>query len=105
MHMTRNAAAEWAKYKIRVNNLAPGYILTAINREMFEQPSSEPGGFRYGLPDKSELGRQMIQRIPLRRLGEASDLDGALLLLCSDASRWMTAATLTVDGGHICASL
>jgi NAD(P)-dependent dehydrogenase (short-subunit alcohol dehydrogenase family) len=47
----------------------------------------------------------MLKRIPMRRLGQPEDLDGAFLLLCSDASRWMTGATIPVDGGHLVSTL
>lgn len=87
--LTRSLALEWAKLGIRVNALAPGYIATDINREFFE----------------SEAGQKMIKRIPQRRLGEVDDLAGALLLLASDASRYMTGSTITVDGGHLQSSL
>jgi len=84
IHLTRALASEWARHNIRVNAIAPGYFGTPLNREFF---STEPG-------------RAMIQRIPLRRLGELSDLDGPLLLLASDASRYMTGSVIVVDGGH-----
>ncbi|MCW2085828.1 NAD(P)-dependent dehydrogenase (short-subunit alcohol dehydrogenase family) [Bradyrhizobium diazoefficiens] len=73
---------------IRVNALCPGYIGTDMNAEFF---ASEPG-------------RRMIDRIPMRRLGSPTDLNGAFLLLASDASAWMTGATLAVDGGHLVSS-
>jgi NAD(P)-dependent dehydrogenase (short-subunit alcohol dehydrogenase family) len=87
--LTRSMAAELARYNIRVNGIAPGYFSTDINRSFFE----------------TETGAAMIRRIPQRRLGEMPDLDGPLLLLASDASRYMTGATLVVDGGHLCSSL
>jgi NAD(P)-dependent dehydrogenase (short-subunit alcohol dehydrogenase family) len=87
--LTRSLALEWARYRIRVNGLAPGYFATDINREFF---ASEPGA-------------ALIKRIPQRRVGEPRDLDGPLLLLASDASRYMTGTTLTVDGGHLCSAL
>ncbi len=87
--MTRGLALEWARHGIRVNALAPGYIETDLNREFFA----------------SEAGLALIKRIPQRRLGQASDLDGALLLLASEAARYMTGSTLVVDGGHLQSSL
>ncbi|MEM1437115.1 MAG: SDR family NAD(P)-dependent oxidoreductase [Pseudomonadota bacterium] len=87
--MTEVMALEAARYGIRVNALAPGYIITDINRELLESADFEP--FR--------------KRIPLRRYGTLADLDGPLLLLASDASRYMSGSVLTVDGGHVCASL
>lgn len=87
--LTRTMALELARYAIRVNGIAPGYFATDINREFFE----------------TETGAAMMKRIPQRRLGSLEDLDGPLLLLASDASRYMTGATLVVDGGHLVSSL
>jgi len=84
IRLTEALALELARYRIRVNALAPGYIETDINREFFA----------------SDAGQAIIKRIPQRRLGQPEDLDGPLLLLASDASRFMTGATLVVDGGH-----
>jgi len=54
---------------------------------------------------ETDAGRAMIKRIPMRRLGALEDLDGPLLLLASDAGRYMTGAVIPVDGGHLCAAL
>ena len=84
VHLTHQMAVELARYRIRVNALAPGYITTDINRDFF---ASEPG-------------QAMIKRIPQRRLGTVEDLTGPLLLLASDAGAHMTGSVVTVDGGH-----
>jgi NAD(P)-dependent dehydrogenase (short-subunit alcohol dehydrogenase family) len=89
VQLTQAQALEWARFGIRVNALAPGYIATDINAAFFE----------------TEPGQAMVKRIPMRRLGEPEDLDGAFLLLATDASRWMTGATIPVDGGHLVSSL
>ncbi|MGB8622747.1 MAG: glucose 1-dehydrogenase [Paracoccaceae bacterium] len=89
IQLTRSMALEWARYGIRVNALCPGYIETDINRAFFG----------------TEAGQAMIARIPQRRLGRPEDLDGALLLLASDAGAYITGATLAVDGGHLVSSL
>ncbi len=89
VQLTRALALEWARHGIRVNAIAPGYIVTDINREFFTSPA----------------GEAMVKRIPQRRLGRPEDLDGALLLLASDASRYMTGSTVVVDGGHLQSSL
>lgn len=89
LHMTRQLAMELARFNIRVNALAPGYFLTDINRDQLSGEAGEP----------------LRKRIAMRRYGELPDLDGPLLLLASDASRFMTGSILTVDGGHLVASL
>lgn len=85
VQLTNSMALELARYKIRVNAIAPGYIETDINRDFFA----------------SAAGQAMIKRVPQRRLGAPEDLDGALLLLASDASSYMTGSTIVVDGGHL----
>lgn len=84
VQMTRAMALEFARHEIRVNAIAPGYILTDINSAFFN----------------TEKGRQMIKRIPQNRIGEPKDLDAPLLLLASDACPYMTGAVITVDGGQ-----
>ncbi len=87
--MTRSLALEWARFGIRVNAICPGYIETDLNREFFA----------------TSVGQALVKRIPQRRLGQMSDLDGPLLLLASDAGRFMTGTELVVDGGHLVSSL
>jgi NAD(P)-dependent dehydrogenase (short-subunit alcohol dehydrogenase family) len=89
IQLTQAMALELARHRIRVNALAPGYIETDINRAFFG----------------SERGKALIARIPQRRLGQQEDLDGPLLLLASDASRFMTGSVVAVDGGHLVSSL
>lgn len=89
LQMTKILALEVARYGVRVNALAPGYVATDLNRDFFE----------------SAPGQEMIRRIPQRRLANLEDLDGPLLLLASDASRYMTGSTLVVDGGHVISTL
>jgi len=89
IHLTRVLAMEWARYDIRVNAIAPGYIETDINRDFWT----------------TDAGRRLIERIPMRRLGRLEDLDGPLLLLASEAGAFMTGAVLVVDGGHVTSSL
>ncbi|MEM1191225.1 MAG: SDR family oxidoreductase [Pseudomonadota bacterium] len=83
IQLTRLMSLEWARHGIRVNTIAPGYYRTDISEEYLE----------------SEAGAALVKKIPLRRLGEAQELDGAILLLASDASRYMTGSLITVDGG------
>lgn len=88
-HMTRALALEWGRLGIRVNALAPGYVITDMTRDFLTSPAAEA----------------MIQRIPTRRLGEVEDLDGPLLLLASDASRHITGVVIPIDGGHSVSSI
>ncbi len=82
---TKAMALELAANNIRVNALAPGYIDTEMNHEFWSTPS----------------GERLIKRIPQRQVGAESDLDGAILLLASSASRYMTGGVITVDGGFL----
>jgi 3-oxoacyl-[acyl-carrier protein] reductase len=78
-------ALELAANRIRVNALAPGYIDTEINHDFWSTPG----------------GEKLTKRIPQRRVGNESDLDGAIMLLASSASRYMTGSAITVDGGFL----
>src|SRR5206468_11094374 len=89
IHLTSVLAMEWARHRIQVNAIAPGYVETDLNRDFWQSPA----------------GRRLIERIPQRRLGKLEDLDGPLLLLASDAGEYMTGTTIVVDGGHTVASL
>lgn len=83
-HLTRIMALELARYKIRVNALAPGYFVTEINQDFFETHQAE----------------NMLKRITMRRTGEMHEITAPLLLLASDAGSYMTGSTIVVDGGH-----
>ncbi len=83
-HVTREMAAELAKHDIRVNALAPGYIETDMNRDYWATPP----------------GQALMSRVPMRRLGREDDLDGPVVFLASDASRYITGQILGLDGGH-----
>lgn len=89
VQLTKSLALEWARHGIRVNAIAPGYVETEMNAEFFA----------------SDAGRAMIRRVPQRRLGRAQDLDGALLLLASEAGAYMTGSVVAVDGGHLVSGL
>ncbi|HEY0441301.1 MAG TPA: SDR family NAD(P)-dependent oxidoreductase [Xanthobacteraceae bacterium] len=80
---TKSFALELAFKGIRVNAIAPGWIVTEINRDYLQ----------------SDKGASFKRDIPTGRFGEERDLDGALLLLASDAGRYMTGTTVLVDGG------
>jgi NAD(P)-dependent dehydrogenase (short-subunit alcohol dehydrogenase family) len=82
--VTKATARELARYRIRVNALAPGYIETPLNTEFFA----------------SEAGQALVERIPQRRLGQPHRLEGPLLLLASAASEFMTGSVIVVDVGH-----
>lgn len=89
VQLTKVAALELARFGIRVNAIAPGYVSTELNESFWE----------------TDAGKAMIKRIPQRRLGQLSELDGPLLLLASEASSYMTGSVIAVDGGHLVTSL
>ena len=82
--LTMSLADDWGKHGITVNCLAPGWFRTAQNNVMYE--------------DK-EWVKYLVERIPLKRPGQPNDLDGAIVFLASEASRYVTGQTLLVDGG------
>jgi NAD(P)-dependent dehydrogenase (short-subunit alcohol dehydrogenase family) len=89
VQFTKAAALEFAPHNIRVNALCPGYFNTDLNSEWF----------------KTSEGQALITRIPQRRTGTLSELNGPLLLLASDAGSLMTGSAVTVDGGHVLSEL
>jgi gluconate 5-dehydrogenase len=82
--LTMSLAHDWGEYGITVNCLAPGWFKTEQSRALHDDP---------------EWVEYVCERIPLGRTGTPGDLDGALLLLASDAGRYITGQTLLVDGG------
>jgi gluconate 5-dehydrogenase len=83
-HMTRSLAMEWGPRGIRVNAIAPGFVLTDLTKKLWSQPQMQAWG---------------ETNTPLKRLGQPEDMIGAALFLASEASAWMTGQTLFVDGG------
>lgn len=84
IQLTKALALELAFKGIRVNAIAPGWIVTELNRDYLQ----------------SEKGKALKREIPIGRFGQERDLDGPLLLLVSDAGRFVTGATIVADGGQ-----
>ncbi|WP_080848761.1 SDR family NAD(P)-dependent oxidoreductase [Cytobacillus gottheilii] len=84
LQLTRSLAIDWSKYNIKVNSIAPTFIETPMTKPMFE--------------DKAFL-EDVLNRIPLGRLGKTEDLFGAIIYLSSSASDMVTGHTIMVDGG------
>ena len=84
--LTRDLAAEWGRFGIRVNALAPGWIKTPMTAE---------------LQTNEARSARVLERVPLGRWGEADDVAGAALFLSSDASAYITGHTIPVDGGAV----
>jgi NAD(P)-dependent dehydrogenase (short-subunit alcohol dehydrogenase family) len=87
VQVTKALGLELAFKGVRVNAIAPGWFVTEINRDYLT----------------SEAGQKLTREIPSGRFGQDGDLDGALLLLASDAGSYITGATIVVDGGQVVA--
>ena len=85
VQVTKALAVELAFKGVRVNAIAPGWFVTEMNDDYLA----------------SEAGAAIKREIPMGRFGNAGDLDGALLLLASDAGSYITGATIVVDGGQV----
>ncbi len=85
IQLTKSLASEWAPHNIRVNAIAPGYMNTAMASPFFEDPA---------------YGGVWINAIPMKRPGEPEELGPAAVFLASEASSYVTGATVVVDGGY-----
>jgi NAD(P)-dependent dehydrogenase (short-subunit alcohol dehydrogenase family) len=85
IHLTKSLAAEWAPYSVRVNAIAPGYMDTPMARPFFDDP---------------QYGGVWIDAIPMNRAGRPEELAPIAVLLASEASSYVTGATIVVDGGY-----
>jgi NAD(P)-dependent dehydrogenase (short-subunit alcohol dehydrogenase family) len=88
IHLTKSLAVEWAPHGIRVNAIAPGFMATPPMRHVQEH---EP-----------ELWKSLMFRVPMKRPGEITELNGAAIFLASRASSYMTGNVFAIDGGHLC---
>jgi 2-deoxy-D-gluconate 3-dehydrogenase len=84
IHLTRQLAAEQGPYNIQVNAIAPGYMDVGVSEAIQNQQA---------------FFAEIVKRTPMRRIGKANELIGALILLASDASSYITGQTLFIDGG------
>jgi NAD(P)-dependent dehydrogenase (short-subunit alcohol dehydrogenase family) len=83
--LTRELAVQWGADGVRVNAIAPGWFLSELTTELFEDPKTE---------------RWLSRQLPLGRPGRIEELDGVLLFLASDASSYCTGQVIAVDGGY-----
>jgi NAD(P)-dependent dehydrogenase (short-subunit alcohol dehydrogenase family) len=88
IHLTRSMATEWAPYNIRVNTIAPGYMMTAMTKPTFDE--------------NGPMVKKWMKFSPMERPGQPDELGGAIVYLASDASSFTTGAVLVVDGGYTC---
>lgn len=90
MGLTRSLANEWAKYGIRTNGIAPGFIPTEINRKMIEG---------------TDRGRRILEHTPMGRFGTSDEIAGAAVYLASPAASFVNGHTILVDGGYLASGI
>jgi NAD(P)-dependent dehydrogenase (short-subunit alcohol dehydrogenase family) len=83
IHMTKAMALEWGRYRINVNAMCPGYIDTEINHHQWQTDS----------------GRKIVESMPRKRIGQPSDLDVVLMMLCANESHFINGAVVEADDG------
>lgn len=88
IHLTRTLAAEWATRGIRVNCISPGYMRTKLVDDLLQTPEGQ------------SMYPQWMKMTPMGRIGEVTDLQGAVVFMASDASDFMTGHDMIVDGGY-----
>lgn len=88
IHLTRSLAAEWAQSGIRVNSISPGYTKTALVENLIATPEGK------------KMMEAWMPLIPMHRMAEVTDLQGAVVYLASEASDYMTGSDLIIDGGY-----
>ena len=86
MQLTKALGLELARYDIRVNALAPGYFRTEMNQDFF---------------DTEQRQSYILQKVPMRRLGNVEELSGSLLLLANDAGSFMSGTVISINGWHV----
>jgi len=88
--LTRSLANEWAKFGIRTNAIAPGFVPTDINKKMIEN---------------TDRGRRILEHTPMGRFGKADEIAGAAVYLASPAGAFVNGHTLVVDGGYLASGI
>jgi len=85
VQITRQEAVEWARYNIRVNAIAPTFVLTPLTKDFLEEPEAKAAA---------------LDIVPLRRFATTDDIAAAICFLASDAAKMVTGVILPVDGGQ-----
>jgi 2-deoxy-D-gluconate 3-dehydrogenase len=83
---TRSLAVEWARHHVTVNAVAPGYFRTDLNKKAL---------------DDVQVGPKIVNKIPLRRVGQPEELGPLVVYLASDAAAFMTGSVVVLDGGQL----
>ncbi|MFN2615396.1 MAG: SDR family NAD(P)-dependent oxidoreductase [Actinomycetota bacterium] len=87
--LTKTLAVEWGHRTVRANAICPGWVKTDLNKNLWEN---------------EDVAREWVGRQPIQRWGETDDITGAAIWLASDASRYVTGATIIIDGGQTAGS-